>query len=145
MKHNNTNTGTPGCEANGHCGDAGRRAFLRAISATAAALAVGACSGSATETAGQAASPSTVPPATPQAPVWQALPTIAFTQGVAASFSIAGFVSDANGDALTITKNSAALPAGVTYDAANKRFVYDGVGAVGATGGHVLTADDGHS
>jgi hypothetical protein len=36
-----------------------------------------------------------------------------------------------------------ALPAGVTFDAASKRFVYDGVGAVGSTSGHVLTADDG--
>jgi hypothetical protein len=46
-------------------------------------------------------------------------------------------------DVLTITKNSIALPAGVTYDAAGKRFVYDGVGAVGSTTGHVLTANDG--
>lgn len=77
------------------------------------------------------------------APVWSTVPTITFTQGVAGSISIAGFVTDPNGDPLTITKNAAALPVGVTYDQANKRFVYDGIGVSGSTGGHVLTADDG--
>jgi hypothetical protein len=76
-------------------------------------------------------------------PAWRTVPNITFAQGVASSVSIASYVSDANGDALAITKNSAALPPGVTYDAANKRFVYDGVGAVGVTSGNVLTADDG--
>ena len=76
-------------------------------------------------------------------PVWQGVPTITFTQGVASSVSIAGYVTDPNGDALTITLSSAALPPGVTYDAGNKRFVYDGVGAVGLTSGNVLIADDG--
>jgi hypothetical protein len=36
-----------------------------------------------------------------------------------------------------------ALPVGVTFDAANKRFVYDGIGALGSTNNVVLTADDG--
>ncbi|HET7763729.1 MAG TPA: putative Ig domain-containing protein [Burkholderiales bacterium] len=76
-------------------------------------------------------------------PVWTTVPTIAFVQGTPSTISIAAFASDPNGDALTITKNSAALPAGVTYDQANKRFVYDGVGGVGSTSGNVLTADDG--
>lgn len=76
-------------------------------------------------------------------PVWTTVPTISFVQGVASSISIAAFVSDPNGDALTITKNAVALPAGVSYDQANKRFVYDGVGAVGSASGNVLTADDG--
>ena len=76
-------------------------------------------------------------------PAWQTVPTITFAQVVASSVSIAAYVTDPNGDALTITKNSAALPAGVTYDAPNKRFVYDGGGAVGITSGNVLTADDG--
>ncbi len=40
-------------------------------------------------------------------------------------------------------KNAAALPAGVTFDAAGKRFVYSGAGAAASTTGHVLTADDG--
>jgi hypothetical protein len=77
------------------------------------------------------------------APTWKAVPPITFVQGVASSVSIAAFVSDPNGDALTITKNSVPLPPGVTYDQANKRFVYDGIGAVGSTSGNVLTADDG--
>jgi hypothetical protein len=63
--------------------------------------------------------------------------------GVASSISISAFVSDPNGDPLTITKNAVALPAGVTYDQANKRFVYDGIGGVGSTSGNILTADDG--
>lgn len=135
--------------------DAGRRTVLRALTAGAAALVVTACGGSATTNdvqssptspGGQPPPPGTPPPSgVNHAPVWQTISTIAFTQGVAATFSIAGYVSDADGDALTILKNSAALPAGVTYNAANKEFVYDGVGALGSTGGHVLTADDGRN
>ncbi len=78
-----------------------------------------------------------------QAPVWTTVPTIQFVQGIASSVSIAEYVSDADGDALTISLNSVPLPAGVTYDQPGKRFVYDGVGAVSTTSGHVLTADDG--
>lgn len=167
MKNNNTDreestslTTTRRTEAS--AADAGRRTFLRALTASAAALAVNACGGAATTNGGSTipTNPSNppsppAPPGTPptpppppgvnHAPVWQAISTIAFTQGVAAAFSIAGFVSDADGDTLTILKNSAALPPGVTYDAANKRFVYDGVGAVGSTSGHVLTANDGRN
>jgi len=76
-----------------------------------------------------------------QPPVWATVPTISFQIGVASSISIAGFVSDA--EALTITKNSAVLPAGVTFDSPGKRFLYDGAGAASNTAGHVLTADDG--
>jgi hypothetical protein len=92
---------------------------------------------------GSAAAATSAPPGANLPPVWQTVPTIAFTQGVASGVSIAAYVSDPDGDALTIIKNNVLLPAGVTYDQANKRFVYDGVGAVGSTGGHVLTADDG--
>lgn len=77
------------------------------------------------------------------APVWQGVPAITFVKGVASSVSIAAFVNDPNGDPLTITKNAVALPTGVTYDQANKRFVYDGIGDVGSTSGNILTADDG--
>ena len=76
-------------------------------------------------------------------PVWSAVPAIAFVQGVAASISIASYVSDPDGDALTLTKNAVELPPGVTFDAANKQFIYDGIGAIGSTSGHVLTAEDG--
>ena len=80
-----------------------------------------------------------------RAPVWKTLPTLAFTQGIAASISIAEFVSDPDGDSLSIVKNDVPLPAGVTYDPAGKRFVYDGRGPAAATDGHVLTARDGRT
>jgi hypothetical protein len=115
-----------------------RRAFLKVLTATTAALAMGGCG------IGGPGSESS-PPAANLAPAWQTVPNVTFAQGVAASVSIASYVSDANGNALAITMNFVALPAGVTYDAANKRFVYDGVGAIGSTPGVVLTADDGLS
>jgi len=76
-------------------------------------------------------------------PKWSTVPTITFTEGVAATVSIAGYVNDADGDALSISKNAQSLPPGVTYDQVNKQFVYDGSGAVASTDGHVLTAKDG--
>jgi hypothetical protein len=122
-----------------------RRAFLRALTTTTAALAMGGCGGASgpASTSSPPAANLPSPPAANLPPVWQTVTTVTFTQGVASSVSIASYVSDPNGYALTITKNSAALPAGVTYDAANRRFVYDGIGAVGSTSGHVLTADNG--
>jgi len=123
--------------------DSERRAFLRTLTTTTAALAIGACGGPTGSTPDAAPGGPGANPASNLPPVWQTVPTVSFTQGVASNVSIAAYASDPNGDALTITKNSVALPAGVTYDAAGKRFVYDGNGAVGSTGGHVLTADDG--
>jgi len=123
--------------------DAKRRAFLRAVTTTTAALAVGACGGPMDSGADSGSGGPGVNPASNLPPVWQPVATIQFTQGVASSISIAAYVSDPNGDALTITKNAVALPAGVIFDAAGKRFVYDGAGALGSTSGHVLTADDG--
>ena len=117
--------------------DAERRAFLKTITAAAAAtLGTGGCGG---------ASPYSSAPGsgTNFAPVWLTVPAITFKQGVASSISIAGYVSDPNGDALTIAKNATPLPAGVTYDAAGQRFVYDGIGALASTSGHILTASDG--
>ena len=113
-----------------------RRAFLKVLTTTTAVLAMGGCGGGAA-TATQTG--------TNLPPVWQTVPNVNFAQGVASSVSIASYVNDANSDTLAITMNSAALPAGVTYDAGNKRFVYDGVGAVGSTSGVVLAADDGRS
>lgn len=131
-----------------------RRTFLRNVSVSAAALVASACGGGGgggsafAGSNGLATTP--VQPTTPVQspgsnlpPVWNLVPTITFTEGVAASFSIAAFVTDAENDRLNITKNLVALPAGVTYDAATKSFVYDGVGAIGATSGHVLTATEG--
>ena len=129
-----------------------RRAFLKVVTTTTAALAMGGCGGGAPNStiilAPTSQTSTANPPPGPTSttnlpPVWQTMATIAFTQGIASSVSIAAYVSDADGDAITITKNSAALPAGVVYEAPNKRFVYDGVGAVASTSGHVLTANDG--
>ena len=66
-----------------------------------------------------------------------------FTQGVASNFSLASFVSDPDGDPLTITMNAITLPAGVTFDAAGKRLVYDGIGNTAAVNAVQMTADDG--
>lgn len=107
--------------------------------ATAAVLLAGCGGGGGGDTAQAAGSPA----AGNQPPVWQGVPDVTFTQGVAASVSIASFVSDADAHALVITLNNVPLPDGVTFDAAGKRFVYDGAGAAGSTSGHVLTADDG--
>jgi hypothetical protein len=78
-----------------------------------------------------------------RAPVWTSIPNLSFTQGVAQTISIASYVSDADGDALTIAMNSVVLPAGVTFEPANKLFRYNGVGAVATAAGVVLTANDG--
>jgi len=117
---------------------ADRRAFLKLLTTTAAALAMGGCGGTTIES-------QSAPAGAGLTLGWQTVPTIMFAQGVASSISIAAYVIDPAGGALTITKNSVALPPGVTYDAANKRFVYDGIGGVGTSGGNVLTADDGES
>lgn len=124
-----------------------RRIFLRNVTVTAASLLAGGCGGGAggatlTGDKTPAASPGQAPTGN-RSPVWTVIPTITFTQGIAASFSVAAFVTDEENDALTITKNAIALPAGVTYDASTKSFVYDGVGGPSSTGGHVLTASEG--
>jgi hypothetical protein len=117
-----------------------------------AALAVGGCTSKVSVTQPSdtpgASNPGPPPPpggggpAVNQAPLWRTVPNIVFTQGVASSISIASFVTDPDGDPLTITEQGA-LPTGVTYDQANKRFVYDGSGPVASVSGIVLIADDG--
>lgn len=126
--------------------DAKRRALLRALATTTATLVAGCGGGGGEGNAPASAAPAPGPapgPTTNVAPVWVNIPTVAFTQGVASSFSLASFVSDANGDALTITMNAVTLPAGVTFDAAGKRLVYNGIGAVASVGGVRMTANDG--
>lgn len=132
-----------------------RRTFLRNVTVSAAALLANGCGGGAggatlagdnspTPPPGQ--SPSAPPGQSPtlnRPPIWNVIPTITFTQGIASSFSIAAFVTDEENDALSIAKNAVALPAGVTYDAATKSFIYDGIGGIASTGGHVLTASEG--
>jgi hypothetical protein len=127
----------------------GRREFVRGMIVGAAAVAVG-CDGTMTGTPADGSTPRTDggtrtgdSASGNAAPVWSTIPPITFTQGVAATISIAAYVSDADGDTLTVMKNDVALPPGVTFDAVDLSFVYDGVGAVATTEGHILTADDG--
>jgi len=129
---------------------AARRAFLRALAATTAALAVARCGGGGSSGNGTPVAGGPVPgpgpapaPGPNVAPVWTTIPAVGFTQGVASSFSLASFVSDPNGDALTLTMNAVNLPAGVTFDAAGKRLVYDGIGNAASVNGVQMTADDG--
>ena len=109
-------------------------------------MTLGACADSSDQepdAAGTGGSGGNPPNGDNQPPLWREIPHLQFAEGVASSISIAAFVSDADGDMFSITKNEAALPPGVTYDAAGQRFVYDGIGAPGTTDDHVLTADDG--
>ncbi len=80
------------------------------------------------------------PVAPAPAPVWLSIPTIAFTQGIASSFSVAEYISVANVAAYTLTLNASPLPAGVTFNSATRSFDYDGRGGVVISDGHVLTA-----
>ncbi|MEM6993434.1 MAG: hypothetical protein AAF721_23170 [Myxococcota bacterium] len=77
------------------------------------------------------------------APVWMTVPTLSFVQGVPSEVSVAAYVSDPEGDALTLMLNDVALPEGVTFDPTSMTFVYDGSGPAATTSGHVLAADDG--
>lgn len=137
-----------------------RRRFIQLMSASAATVALQACGGGGSATAstsqgGPAPAEPVLPPSTaagssgPSAlvpastpPVWTVVPTLAFTQGVASTISISKYVKSASGGPLAIALNGLALPPGVTYNARTLSFVYDGIGAVGSTGGHVLTASD---
>lgn len=80
-----------------------------------------------------------IPVAPDNAPVWKAVPTLTFTQGVKGFIAITPFVSDPDADPLTITLNGL-LPAGCTFDGANIN--YDGVGLVGHST-NTMTANDG--
>jgi hypothetical protein len=120
-------------------GQMNRRLFMRTVSVGVAALALNACGGGAYAGGDVAPTAESTPGSgSSTEPSWATLPTITFTEGVAGSISIAAYVADDH--ALSITKNAASLPAGVTYDAATKSFVYDGIGAASYTDGHVLTA-----
>lgn len=110
-----------------------RRQFLVGVVASGSALIAGGCGdGAADDATGN------------QAPLWAAIPSITFVQGIASSFSIAEYVSDADEDELMLSLDDAPLPAGVTFDAAGMRFVYDGSGPP-ASSTHMITADDGRA
>jgi hypothetical protein len=146
-----------------------RRRFLGVLTAGATSLALQACGGGGgggVAVNGSAAA-AVIPPAaggtapsTPASPTtstststsaststtsaatvaWAMVPTISFTQGVASSISVAQWLQGADAATVAITLNAAALPAGVTFNAATRTLDYDGVGAVGSTDGHILTA-----
>jgi hypothetical protein len=135
----------------------GRRTFVRSMIAGAATIAVG-CDGVMTMVGGDAgtsgdggvgpggdrdAAGAADGPSANRAPIWTTVPPLTFIQGIASSISIAAYVTDPDGDALSVMLDDTPLPPGVTYDAAGLRFVYDGIGAIASTEGHVLTADDG--
>src|SRR5689334_11852401 len=109
--------------------DARRRAFLQTLTTMMAALAVARCGGGGGGSDPQAPAPGPAPASGINVPpVWTTIPTVAFTQGIASSFSLASFVNDPNGDSLALTMNALTLPPGVTFDAVDKRLVYDGIG-----------------
>lgn len=142
-----------------------RRSFMRYLTMGAAAIAVEGCGGGdvaaspvapsvpapvvPTPAPAPAPAPTPVVPApaapapAPVTPVWLSIPTIAFTQGVPSSFSVADYISVANVSAYTLTLNASPLPAGVSFNSATRSFDYDGRGAVGVSDGHVLTASGG--
>jgi hypothetical protein len=137
-----------------------RRKFFTFLGGSAAALALQGCGAGGgltlTYTPNSATTTPTSPPTAPTPPVttapttpppagttativWQSIPAVAFVQGVPSSFSVADYVSVANASSFSLNVSSS-LPAGVTFDASHRTFVYDGVGAIGALDGVVLTA-----
>jgi ABC-type oligopeptide transport system substrate-binding subunit len=129
-----------------------RRRFISLFTASATSLALQACGGGA-GAATEIAPPATTPPATMQPPTtivpptttspsmtFITVPDLTFVQGVPSSVSAAQWIAGADPAAVTLSLNSASLPAGVTYNSVKKTFDYDGTGAPAAAGGFVLTA-----
>jgi|GEM_PF-2300129 len=135
-----------------------RRKFFTFLGGSAAALALQGCGAGGltlTYTPNSATTTPTTPPTATTPPVttapttppagttatikWQAVPAIAFVQGVPSTFSVADYVSVENASNFSLSLSSS-LPAGVTFDTAKRAFVYDGNGAIGALDGVVLTA-----
>lgn len=138
-----------------------RRNFMQYLGAGAAAFAVQGCGGGGSNGAASgsaapvAATPSPPVPAVPApapvadtapapvlapVPVWLPIPQLVFTQGVASSISIAGYVSASNVKAFSVSLNATPLPDGVTFNGASYSFDYDGRGSMATSDGHVLTA-----
>lgn len=85
------------------------------------------------------------PPTTPfnNPPVWDQQPAPLFQEGVPSTYNVLALGSDPDLDTLTVSRNAAALPSGVTWDAGTGVLTYDGVGAAASTSGHVFTLSDG--
>lgn len=83
------------------------------------------------------------PPVANTAPVWTTVPTILFNRGHAAEISVAQYVTDKENDPITLALITSGLSNGVTFDAPNKKFIYDGLGDLGQTAGNILNANDG--
>jgi hypothetical protein len=138
-----------------------RRNFMRYLGVGAATLALEGCGGGGSNGAAAIApsTPVAIPPvATPPVappvaetppvtapvptpvPVWLPIPPLVFTQGVASSISIAGYVSASDIKAFSVSLNATPLPSGVTFNSATYSFEYDGRGSMATSDGHVLTA-----
>lgn len=72
--------------------------------------------------------------------VWDTVPNVVFTPGVPGEVFIGQYIAGAQ--SITIAPGIA-LPAGVTYDALNQKFKYDGTLPSGTTPNVSLIADDG--
>jgi hypothetical protein len=68
-------------------------------------------------------------------PVISTVPTISFTKGTTGFVSVASYITDADttAGAITTAYTGAGLPAGVTFNAALKRYEYDGSGDLNTT------------
>lgn len=131
-----------------------RRRFISFLTAGATSLALQACGGGGASASTSAPSPVATPPSaanptpvTTPSPVtaapalaWTTVPDLTFVEGVKSSVSVGQWISGADPTAVVLSLNTVALPAGVTYNSANKTFDYDGIGAATAAGGYVLTA-----
>ena len=78
---------------------------------------------------------------TNQAPVWSSIPAQTWTVGVAVYLDLNDYVTDADGDALTIALDSA-LPDGVTL---NDGVISGTPTAETASASYMATADDGNA
>lgn len=131
-----------------------RRAFMRYLTAGAAAIVVEGCGGGGGGGLAAASAPVVAPapvPAPVPAPIsaptpapaasmWVDVPAITFTEGVASSISIASYLKVTNDAAVTLSLNAIPLPSGVTFNSSTLSFDYDGRGTETSSDGHVLTA-----
>jgi hypothetical protein len=74
-------------------------------------------------------------------PSWTTIPNLVLTPG--STVSVAGYVTDPDGDALTFAIESGTLPPGVIFDAAALCFIVAADAPTDTTAELVLSADDG--